>query len=654
MGFQITQRSINPSRDLVCAGYDDPRRLVTLSGHRGRVNSVAWNLYGRQVATASDDNTAKTWDIASGKLLQDFRGHRGHVNSVAWSPDGRLIATASDDNTAKTWDVASGRLLQDFPGHTGKVISVSWNPDGRLIATVSCGNKIVKIWDVVSGKLLQDRLGNADYLISVSWNLDGRQIATVSWDKIKRMWTSATGEGIQRYIRSGWVNSIAWRPDGILLATALRDYTARIYDVASGELLQEFGDHTDQVVSIDWNSDGRQVATASLDKTAKTWDSASGKRLQNFRGHTGAVVLVSWSPDGKQLATASDDKTVKIWVADNQLEDAGQFAQLATALTRTAKMWTINEPLVCDDGRNIIFKLLKKTGGGVNSPGLAGSMPLHIASEFGDLVYVYGLLHRKADVNARDDSGKTPLHYATEYGHKEVMQALMQAKANRCIKDNDGFSYLDFIDYKYFKSHSPAKFVAWAEKFFENKSVERLRRETMAMEKAICEHVGARLIHLLYRFDPKFYNYFRENIISNFEKKTGITLENGQRLYEILDLPIPFNSWQACKVQRKWLRADAQQRDDQSMLWLLRQIWWAIDTPFQKQNYDAVCEGPETAHSLALYTKAAVSEERLTSLREKVSDRLEMIKEQEFRLRCQEQQSEQQLAPMSSTYCNIL
>jgi WD40 repeat protein len=43
------------------------------------------------------------WDAASGQELLTLKGHSGSVNSVAWSPDGKRLATASGDQTAKVW-----------------------------------------------------------------------------------------------------------------------------------------------------------------------------------------------------------------------------------------------------------------------------------------------------------------------------------------------------------------------------------------------------------------------------------------------------------------------------------------------------------------------------------------------------------------------
>lgn len=82
--------------------------------HDSRVNSASFSPDGTRVVTASWDNTARLWDVATGKPLAQPMRHEGNVNSASFNADGTRVVTASDDKTARVWDVAvpwDGRLL---------------------------------------------------------------------------------------------------------------------------------------------------------------------------------------------------------------------------------------------------------------------------------------------------------------------------------------------------------------------------------------------------------------------------------------------------------------------------------------------------------------------------------------------------------------
>jgi hypothetical protein len=80
--------------------YDNPDparpplpRVANLEGHTDAVTSVAFSPDGKRLATGSNDNTAKIWDLDSAKALMTLEGHTDAVNSVAFSPDGKRLAT---------------------------------------------------------------------------------------------------------------------------------------------------------------------------------------------------------------------------------------------------------------------------------------------------------------------------------------------------------------------------------------------------------------------------------------------------------------------------------------------------------------------------------------------------------------------------------
>jgi WD40 repeat protein len=87
--------------------------------------------------TASEDNTVRLWDSASGAEIAVLSGHEYEVNSAVFSFDGRRVVTASADDSARLWDTASGAEIAVLSGHDGTVKSAAFSPDGRRVVTAS-------------------------------------------------------------------------------------------------------------------------------------------------------------------------------------------------------------------------------------------------------------------------------------------------------------------------------------------------------------------------------------------------------------------------------------------------------------------------------------------------------------------------------------
>lgn len=65
---------------------------------------------------------------------------------MAVSPDGKVLMSASDDQTIKLWDLATGRVFRTVKGHAGGVRCAVFSPDGLRFASASW-DRTVKLWE---------------------------------------------------------------------------------------------------------------------------------------------------------------------------------------------------------------------------------------------------------------------------------------------------------------------------------------------------------------------------------------------------------------------------------------------------------------------------------------------------------------------------
>lgn len=87
---------------------DEPSKVLA-SGHMDYVQHVAFDIYGRRMATCSGDRFVRVWDLTDQggwSLVGAWQAHRGSVTMLSWGhPEfGNLLATSGADHEAKIWE----------------------------------------------------------------------------------------------------------------------------------------------------------------------------------------------------------------------------------------------------------------------------------------------------------------------------------------------------------------------------------------------------------------------------------------------------------------------------------------------------------------------------------------------------------------------
>lgn len=117
-----------------------------MEGHLQSIFGINFSPNGYHIATASEDNSCKIWDLRKRSCIYTIPSHTNIVSDIKYQKnEGEYLVSASFDKTANIWSNKTWQPLKTLSGHDGKIMSLDISPDNKFILTGSY-DRTFKLW----------------------------------------------------------------------------------------------------------------------------------------------------------------------------------------------------------------------------------------------------------------------------------------------------------------------------------------------------------------------------------------------------------------------------------------------------------------------------------------------------------------------------
>ena len=314
----------------------------TLLGHQGAVRSVVVSPDQHVLASGSDDQTIRLWDVETGRERATLRGHTNLVAALAFEPLGELLASGAHDKEVRLWRVEPGVLERVLAIHDKEVTTVAFAPDGETVASGDRSGTVI-LTQTSNGVQRARRDETHDIVNGLDYLVPSHELAVAYASGKVRVFAADTLELVREAeLALKGLNAIDCGT-GAPLAVAFES-TALVLDPATLQGLQAFPGHGRRVSALAFSPDARALATTSFDNAVRVWEIAGHEAIAEFDGHTADVYAVAFFPDGRRLASGAEDGSVRVW----------DLARAPVNVWRTDSDW-INALAFSPDGRELLL-----------------------------------------------------------------------------------------------------------------------------------------------------------------------------------------------------------------------------------------------------------------------------------------------------------
>eukprot|EP00698_Gefionella_okellyi_P012414 TRINITY_DN3339_c0_g1_i1.p1 TRINITY_DN3339_c0_g1~~TRINITY_DN3339_c0_g1_i1.p1 ORF type:complete len:334 (-),score=50.12 TRINITY_DN3339_c0_g1_i1:1075-2010(-) len=300
--------------------------------HEDIVHDIAYEFYGKRLATCSSDQKIKVWDMEENgewKQTAEWKAHSGSVWRLQWAhPEfGQVLASCSFDRQVIIWEEGDGNNWTSKSSLTDSrdsVQDIKFAPHhfGLKLATCSADG-VLRIYEApdvmnLSHWPLQDEFPMQKHPVTcVAWNPSrfdtSETLAMASGDTVS-IWMHTEQRKWQQLValtdHADDVHDVAWAANlgrsYHLIATASKDRCVRIYKATffpgdaprvDAELIASFNDHNSEVWRVEWNLTGTILASSGDDGTVRLYKS-------NYVGEWKQISVIAGEDESDALDTS--------------------------------------------------------------------------------------------------------------------------------------------------------------------------------------------------------------------------------------------------------------------------------------------------------------------------------------------------------------